>query len=709
MRINCSFSVAAMVVAVIGPVALGDLIPMDPPPRPSGGSGAIAGNLGGPMRVEAHDRSETNAAPVLLPRGPTSETPPPRISFNGVIGTPVYLIPPDTHLAVGPGLDQAGRIVMVTNHYVQIWDKTGSIVAGPTLLNSMFPPSGPFSFDPKILYDQHSGRFFIICLDGKSDTPGLSNVQIGVSSGSVPNNLSSDWTILAGSALETIDGSETWFDYPGIGADDNALFVTGNMFTFSSPVTFKGVKIRVFDKAALIAGNYSFNDIVLDAAQHTGLATVQPAHVFGATDNRGFYLVARYGSTLYRMINVTGAPTNPTISLHGLFPWDGGTIPTDQGADQLGSSVDLDTIAFRVMNAVYRDGHVWLCLTSDPDNDGETEVVWQDISTNNNSPTVFQHGYIDGIGTNSWTYMPSIAVNEAGDAAICYTQSSTSEYAGVYYAMRVGTDPSGTFRGPALALAGVGFYDSFLDGTLDRWGDYSAAVIDPTDDCFWMANEFAWTSQVDDSKWGTYIASFCSEPLDCNGNGIDDADDIAQGTSQDCNTNEIPDECDLIDGTSEDCDEDAIPDECGTDCNGNGLADSCDLAEGTSQDCNANEILDECDIAEGTSADVNGDSIPDECQEPCLTNDDCDDGIDCTIDYCSGALVCEHLDILCLCEGDANGDGTVDPLDSGYVLARFGCSVGTGDPSCDAADQNGDGAVDPLDSGFVLARFGDCP
>ena len=60
------------------------------------------------------------------------------------------------------------------------------------------------------------------------------------------------------------------------------------------------------------------------------------------------------------------------------------------------------------------------------------------------------------------------------------------------------------------------------------------------------------------------------------------------------------------------------------------------------------------------------------------------------------------------CEGDANGDGTVDPLDSGYVLARFGCPVGTGDADCDAADVNGDGAVDPLDSGFVLARFGTC-
>ena len=60
------------------------------------------------------------------------------------------------------------------------------------------------------------------------------------------------------------------------------------------------------------------------------------------------------------------------------------------------------------------------------------------------------------------------------------------------------------------------------------------------------------------------------------------------------------------------------------------------------------------------------------------------------------------------CGGDANGDGSVDPLDSGFVLARFGCPVGTGDASCDAADQNGDGAVDPLDSGFVLARLGSC-
>ena len=60
------------------------------------------------------------------------------------------------------------------------------------------------------------------------------------------------------------------------------------------------------------------------------------------------------------------------------------------------------------------------------------------------------------------------------------------------------------------------------------------------------------------------------------------------------------------------------------------------------------------------------------------------------------------------CEGDPNGDGVVDPLDSGFVLARFGCEVDAGDEDCDAADQNGDGTVDPLDVGFILARFGTC-
>ena len=84
---------------------------------------------------------------------------------------------------------------------------------------------------------------------------------------------------------------------------------------------------------------------------------------------------------------------------------------------------------------------------------------------------------------------------------------------------------------------------------------------------------------------------------------------------------------------------------------------------------------------------------------------DDDNGRDSGSAYIFDSVGCPPDD----CDGDANGDGTVDPMDSGFVLARFGCPVGTGDPDCDAADQNGDGIVDPLDNGFVLERFGECP
>ncbi|MCH7720268.1 MAG: immunoglobulin domain-containing protein, partial [Planctomycetes bacterium] len=54
-------------------------------------------------------------------------------------------------------------------------------------------------------------------------------------------------------------------------------------------------------------------------------------------------------------------------------------------------------------------------------------------------------------------------------------------------------------------------------------------------------------------------------------------------------------------------------------------------------------------------------------------------------------------------EADVNGDGTVDPLDSGAILARFGLPVA---PKNVEFDINTDGDINPLDSGAALARFG---
>ncbi|MBM44541.1 MAG: hypothetical protein CMJ36_05980 [Phycisphaerae bacterium] len=97
------------------------------------------------------------------------------------------------------------------------------------------------------------------------------------------------------------------------------------------------------------------------------------------------------------------------------------------------------------------------------------------------------------------------------------------------------------------------------------------------------------------------------ETIDCNNNGINDADDIADGTSTDCNGNNVPDECDIADGTSTDCNGNGLPDECESDCNGNNIPDECDIADGTSEDCNGNEVPDECD------PDEDGDGLADGC------------------------------------------------------------------------------------------------
>lgn len=95
-----------------------------------------------------------------------------------------------------------------------------------------------------------------------------------------------------------------------------------------------------------------------------------------------------------------------------------------------------------------------------------------------------------------------------------------------------------------------------------------------------------------DMRFDTYTADLCIHYIatrncilhDCNGNGVADLIDIAQGTSQDLDGNGRPDECE--------------------DCDGNGIPDSLDIAAGA-PDLDGNGILDFCET------DCNGNGIPD--------------------------------------------------------------------------------------------------
>ncbi len=147
-----------------------------------------------------------------------------------------------------------------------------------------------------------------------------------------------------------------------------------------------------------------------------------------------------------------------------------------------------------------------------------------------------------------------------------------------------------------------------------------------------------------------YVFSATGLLNDCNGNGIEDDEDIASGFSTDCNGNGRPDDCD-IHCVSSDCNSNGIPDECEEDCNGNGIPDGCDIAGGISQDVNDNQV-------------------PDECEEPTFIR------------------------------GDANSDGVVDVGDVQFSLMTL--FVGEAQVCSDGQDTNDDGVIDISDPIFTL-------
>jgi hypothetical protein len=104
-------------------------------------------------------------------------------------------------------------------------------------------------------------------------------------------------------------------------------------------------------------------------------------------------------------------------------------------------------------------------------------------------------------GTNTW--VGSIALDNAGQIALGYSQASATERATPMIAAR-GAAPA--------AMLDYGVAEFHAPGgvqtqTFNRWGDYSAMSIDPVDGCtFWHANEYY--AQNASFAWRTRIGRF---------------------------------------------------------------------------------------------------------------------------------------------------------------------------------------------------------
>ena len=238
------------VVRMVGPVSqnrnLNELprIPVTPqeeeevrltrhPPRPDLGPG-----VSDPPRIFKK---------LLLPANMPSTL----LSFDGIssVVSSCGCAPPDPNGDVGPN-----HYVQSVNLKIQIYDKTGAIVGGPTSYNSFFAPlvgtpcANQNQGDGIVFYDHIADRWVVSDFAFPS-FPGTAFFQcVGVSQ--TPDPVAGGWYLYA---VQVDPANPTFLgDYPKFGVWPDAYYMSVNLC--SSAIAFQGVRVFALDRNSMIAG-----------------------------------------------------------------------------------------------------------------------------------------------------------------------------------------------------------------------------------------------------------------------------------------------------------------------------------------------------------------------------------------------------------------------------------------------------------------------
>jgi hypothetical protein len=464
--------------------------------------------------------------------------PPPLLTFDGIDEAQgqCSCVPPDSDGDVGPN-----HYVEAVNVAFKVFDKNGNTLSGPTTYNSFFTGTGTpcdtaNQGDPIAFYDHQADRWVITDF-AFTAFPGTSFWEcIGVSQS--PDPVAGPWAQYA----IRIDPANTnqLGDYPKFGmwndgGTQNAYFFTVNLFINNT--TFVGVRAFALDRASMIGGGPA-NAIAF---------TIPPAGLGNAYSlvPAGFRTGTPPPAGRDEFLLAIDSPPNENTSLTQVKGWlfhvdfatpanstlgilpnhsPNATITVDPFVEawtnmagftivpQSGTTDRIDTLGDRMMTPVVYQ------------NLGGTESLWADYTTIQNFPNgpttvrwyqfdvtggsfpatpVQQQDWSNG-GDTLFRFMPSIAVDDAGNAAIGYSVSSGTVHPGIRYAGRLAGDPPGDLgQGEATLFTGAG---SQLD-SFGRWGDYSMTTVDPSDGMtFWHVNEYYGTTT--DFSFSTRIGKF---------------------------------------------------------------------------------------------------------------------------------------------------------------------------------------------------------
>ncbi len=414
--------------------------------------------------------------------------------------------PPDPTLAVGPN-----HFVETVNTSIAFFDRDGNQTFSARLGSDGNPgffetvgADSSFVFDPKCFYDQKTGRFVVVALEQVGSTE--SWIDIAVSDDSDPNGI---WHKYRTFSVIQVGNNNFWVDYPGFGFDDNAFYVTGNLFKLNGPDDdgFGGQLFRIFDKAPMLVGDPV---VMTDFAPDSG-ASLQVAQMFG--DAPQCYFLSRRNSTslyLWTINDPLGSPSVQRVSVDGIDEIAG----PSQDAPNPGGGL-VSTLDGRLMNVHYRDGNLYTthAINGQP---GITVARWYHIDVDGwpnsgSNPSLVQQGEVSGTGGQHY-YFPAIYSDKFNNVGMVMSRSSSSEFVSVQVAGRNPSDPAGTMSTPTQLAIG----DSGADG---RWGDYLDIAMDPNDDTtFWIMGMYRLGF-----GWQTYIDSFTiAVPCagDLNGDGV---------------------------------------------------------------------------------------------------------------------------------------------------------------------------------------------
>src|SRR3989440_1186572 len=431
--------------------------------------------------------------------GPAPLSPAPASSFLA-LADDTTAVPPDTQGAVGPN-----HLMTVLNTQVRVQTRTGVVLSTVSLDFFWASVGSPSAFDPRIRYDPYGGRWIFVA--GANGNSTASAVLIGVSQTSDPTGV---WNLFS---VDADASNATWADFPSVGFNKDWIVVSTNMFTVGASSSSMQSNIWVFTKASLY-NNSGPPSAPFRRFTDAASSTLVPALTYDATLATQ-YLVDVWNSSsgTLRISTITGAVGAETYTAGTSFPtatsanaW----AVTGPDAPQLGLAQPIETGDRRMQSCSYRNASLWCVhhIFLPAANPIRTAVQWWQLTT---AGAVQQRGRIDDASGATFYAYPSIAVNANSDVLIGYSRFSASQYASGNYSFRQSCNAANTLQSDTVLKAGEGpYYKIGMTSQKNRWGDYSATVVDPANDLdMWTIQEYAATpvgtgASDGNGRWGTW-------------------------------------------------------------------------------------------------------------------------------------------------------------------------------------------------------------